>query len=468
VTSRAFLTALAASGVAASGLVATPARAEQGPLAAALGAGSDWTITASVRARIETIDNQFRASGPASDTMASIRTALAVEYDAGPVRLGGEVVDARVYGEASNSTAGTAEVNALEPVQAYVKVELGNWGAGKAGVGKAGRGLLTLGRQTMDIGSRRLVARNRFRNTTNAFTGANLEWTTASGIRAQAFWTMPQLRLPDDTASLQDNRVELDKETTAVQFYGADLTVPHVLGGTAEAYAFGLNERDTPGHLTRNRRLGTVGARLFAKPQAGKADHDLEAVYQFGKVRRSSADSDHTDVTVSAWFVHGEAGYSLDGGWKPRLAVLFDAASGDGGAPGKYGRFDTLFGARRGDFGPTALWGALQRSNIVSPGARVELTFSKRTDAQATWRALWLEDPHDAFANTGVKDSSGATGRYAGQQIDARLRHWLVPGLLQAETGAAVLFKGRVLRHAPNAPATGSSAYAYADLTLSL
>lgn len=458
-TNRAFLTALALSGGIASGFVASPACAKQGPLAEALGAGSDWTISATVRARVEAIGNQFRPNAAKSDTLASVRTTLAVEYDAGPVRFGGEVWDARGYGEAVNSSTGTTEVNALEPVQAYVKIELGN---------KAGKGLLTLGRQTMDVGSRRFVARNRFRNTTNSFTGASLDWTAAQGARLQAFWTMPQVRLPDDAVSVQDNRVALDKESTALQFYGADLTLPHVLGGTFETYAFGLAERDSASRLTRNRRLGTVGARLFATPATGKWDHDLEATYQFGKARRTTAVADTADVSVSAWFVHGEAGYSFASGWKPRLAVILDAASGDGGKPGKYGRFDTLYGSRRGDFGPTALWGALQRSNIVSPGARIDLTLSKRADAQISYRALWLEDARDAFATTGIKDASGASGKFAGHQVDARVRTWIVPGVLQAETGAAFLLRRGVLRHAPNAPATGTGAYGYMDLSLTL
>jgi len=464
VTNRAFLTALAVSGVVASGLAASPALAEQGPLATAIGANSDWTITAGVRARAETIDNQFRPGAAQSDTMVSFRTTLAVEYDAGPVHFGAEVWDARAYGEADNSSAGTAEVNALEPVQAYIKLELGDWSKGA----KAGKGLLTLGRQTIDIGSRRIVARNRFRNTTNSFTGANLEWTDPSGMRFQALWVMPQIRLPDDAASIQDNHLRLDKETTALQLYGADLTVPNVLGGTAEGYAFGLSERDAPDRPTRNRRLGTIGGRLFAKPLAGNWDHDVEAAWQFGKARRSTLSTDVADLTVSAWFTHVEAGYTMRGRWAPRFAALFDAVSGDGGQPGNYRRFDTLYGSRRGDFGPTALWGPLGRSNIVSPGARVDLTFSKRTDAQATYRALWLEDSRDSFAQTGVKDATGAAGSFAGHQLDARVRHWLVPGLLQAEAGAAVLFKSGVLRHAPNAPVTGNSSYGYMDVTLTL
>lgn len=438
--------------------------AKQGPLAEALGAPDDLSISATVRARVEGIDGQFRPSPASADAMFSLRTTLAAEYDAGPVRFGGELWDARAYGEGPNSSITTSDVNTVELVQAYAKVELGDWRKGA----KGGKGLLTLGRQTMDIGSRRLVARNRFRQTTNGFTGADLEWTTHGGTRLQAFWTMPQIRRPDDLPSLRDNAVKFDLETTRVQFFGAHATVPHVLGGVLETYGYRLAEQDGDNRPTRNRRLWTLGARAFARPATGNWDHDVEGAWQFGTARRSAGAADVTDLDVSAWFLHAEAGYTLKGGWKPRVAALFDAASGDGGRAGHYGRFDTLYGARRFDFGPTALYGALQRTNIISPGLRIEAVPDKRTDVMVSYRAMWLENPRDSFATTGVRDANGTSGRFAGHQAEARVRHWLVQDVLQAETGGAVLFKHRFLRNAPNAPATVDSVYGYLDLTLTL
>lgn len=438
--------------------------AKPGPLAEALGAPDELAISASVRTRAEGIDGQFRPSPAGADSMVSLRTTLAIEYDAGPVRFGGELWDSRAYGESATSSITTADVNTLELVQAYAKIELGDWKKGSKGA----KGLLTLGRQTMDIGSRRLVARNRFRQTTNAFTGADLEWTTHGGTRLQAFWMMPQIRRPDDAQGLRDNTIKFDLETTRVQFFGAHATLPHVLGGTLETYGFRLAEQDGDNRLTRNRRLWTLGGRAFARPAAGKWDHDVEAAYQFGTARRSSGAADTADLDVSAWFVHAEAGYTMKSGWHPRVAALFDAASGDGGKAGRFGRFDTLFGARRFDFGPTALYGALQRTNIIAPGLRLEAAPGKRDDVMVSYRAMWLENPRDAFATTGVKDSSGASGRFAGHQAELRLRHWLVPDVLQAETGGAVLLKRGMLRTAPNAPASGNSVYGYFDLTLTL
>lgn len=419
-------------------------------------AASPFSIGASMRVRVESLDGQFRPTGPESDTMVSLKTTLDASYDAGPASFNAELWDARAWGQDVRSSAGTGEVNALELVQANLRVKL------------AGKSRLTLGRFTLDLGSRRLVSRQRFRNTTNAFTGAHLALEGRSGRKLDLIFTLPHIRLPDDAASIRADEIKWDRESTDLMFFGGHATLPGILGGIAEPYAYGLIERDAPGYATRNRRLATFGTRLFRKPASEKWDHDIEGAYQTGSIRGSVSASDVTDLDVSAWFVHAEAGRTLTGAWKPRIAVQFDAASGNSGKAGKFTRFDTLYGARRFEFGPTGLFGALGRANIVSPSIRLEVIPSKRTDAFLALRSAWAQSARDSFSSTGVRDAGGASGRFAGHQIEARLRHWIVPGRLQVDTGGAVLVKRGLLRDAPGAPATGNSRYGYVDLLLTL
>ena len=435
----------------ALGLLPSAASADDAP----------FSIAASARLRVETIDGQFRPNTPINDTMVSLKTAVEAAYDAGPVRVGAELWDARAWRQDARSSAGTSEVNALELVQAHVKVELGSKAAG-------GHGMLSAGRFTLDLGGRRLVSRQRFRNTTNAFTGVHLGWSAKGGQKFDVIWAMPHVRLPEDAVGVRADRVVWDQESTDLMFFGGQGTLPDVLGGIIQPYAYGLIERDSPDRLTRNRRLGTVGARLFRTPAEGKWDHDVEATFQFGKARRSTAVADLADLDVSAWLLHAEMGRTLTGAWKPRLVAMFDAASGDGGSPSKYNRFDTLYGARRFEFGPNGLYGPFSRANIVSPSARLEVTPSKRTDGFIAWRSAWAQNARDSFASTGVRDASGASGKLAGHQIEARVRHWIVPGRLQFDAGGAMLIKRGLLRDAPNAPATGNTRYGYVDVLLTL
>lgn len=428
------------------GLSATPAHASSDAL----------SIGGSVRLRTESIAGQFRATGPENDTMVSLKTALDVQYDAGPVRFGAELWDARSWGQDRASTAGTAEVNALELVQANVKVELGR------------QSMLTLGRFTLDIGGRRLVSRQRFRNTTNAFTGAHLQLADDKGRRLDAMIAMPQVRLPSDADGIRADKVRWDRESTDLVFLGAQATLPGVAGGAIQPFAYGLTERDSASLATRNRRLWTVGMRLFRQPRGGQWDHDIEAAWQGGRTRRTAAASDTAELAVAAWFIHAELGRTLSVPGRPRIAVLFDGASGDGGKAGRYSRFDTLYGARRFEFGPNGLYGPFTRANVLSPSLRLEVAPTRRTDAFVAWRSAWAQNGADTFGASGLRDASGASGTLAGHQIEARVRHWILPDRLQIDLGGAVLLKRGLLRGAPGAPASGSTRYGYVDLLLTL
>lgn len=448
--------------IAAGLLGSVQASAKDNPLEAAIGAPEGLTLKASVRSRFETIDGQFRPNASEDDFMWALRSTLLAEYDAGPVRIAAEIMDSRGYGEKRNSSAGTGDINALELIQAYVGLDLGDIGGGS-------KLSATAGRFTLDIGSRRLVARQNFSNATNAFTGARLDWVSRSDDRLILIWLMPNIRLPDDLDGIRDNGIEWDRPTSGLQLFGGSFTKANVFGkGTLELYAYGLNERDSATRLTRNRRLFTPGMRVFRKPETGKVDFDLEAAYQLGKTRAGTAASDVTDLDVSAHFIHAELGKTFAGAWKPRVSVHFDRASGDGPSARTDNRFDTLYGDRRFEFGPTSLYGAIGRANLVSPGVRLDVKPGKRVDGSVMYRALWLDDATDNFSSTGVRDRTGGSGRFAGHQIEARMRYWIVPDLLRLDTGAAYLAKRAFLHDAPNAPPTGDTRYAYLDLSLEL
>jgi hypothetical protein len=445
-------------------LLSAPALAQSAPdtdnpLHEAIGAPDNLKLSGTFRIRMEGIDNQFRPVPAAeNDAFLSMRTTLFAEYDASPIKIGAELFDSRGYLEKKNSTVGTTEINALELGQAYIGVELG------AALGAGTKSSITAGRFTMDIGSRRLVARNQFRNTINSFTGVRFDWQDAAKNTVRLFWTMPQSRLPNTTAEIQDNKVEWDRESTDLQFFGGSFTKAGVFGGTLEVYGYGLTERDSPELQTKNRHLFTPGIRLARRPKPGTFDYEFEGIYQTGHERATTAVTDRTPLDVSAYFVHAEVGHTFTGAWSPRVALQYDRASGDGPG-GTYTRFDTLFGARRGEYGPTSLYGAVQRANLSSPGVRLEVTPSKRLDAFVAYRALWLLDATDSFASTSVRDKTGQSGKFAGHQLEARVRYWLVPKVARLEAGAAYLFKGSFLKDAPNAPDDGDTRYGYVDLT---
>lgn len=424
--------------------------------------GVAFTIDATTRARIEAIGGQFRPNVPADDMFVSFRTTVAAKAELGPVAVGGEIVDARGYGQRDGSSIRTSEVNALEPVQAYVAF------AATDAFAKGATATVTAGRWALDIGSSRLVSRTDFPNTVQSYLGGLVDWRSKGKDRVVAFWAKPFSTLPDDVAGIEDNKVQLDRAGGNLTFFGASAMRAKALGTvSAEVYGYRLAEQDRTTRLTRNRHLVTAGLRLRRAPAKGAFDFEGEGAYQWGTARATTAASDVRDLDVRAGFTHVEAGWTAPKGWTPRISAMFDYGSGDGRDAGTYGRFDSLFGARRADFGPNGLYGPVGRSNLISPGLRLEGKPSKRLDFMASLRGLWLAQETDSFASTGVRDRTGASGRYAGTQLEARARRWLVPDRLRVEVGGAYLAKGGFLQDAPNAPDTGDTRYAYLDLSAS-
>lgn len=435
-----------------------PLAAQQATSGNASAAGDGLAISGAMRLRYEAIEGQARAGFNSSDELVNLRTNVLAEYRRGNLRAGVEIYDSRVWGGNSGSPISTNEVNAFEPVQAYLAADL------PGALGSGTRLTLTAGRMMLNLGSRRLVAADDYRNTTNGYTGLRADIAAPQGWKAVLIYTLPQSRRPDDDAGVAQARVRLDRESWDQVLWGGQATRGNAWGrASVELTYFHLGERDGIGRPTRDRSLDTFGGRIVAEPLAGAWDYEIEALYQTGRISTSMAPGAAQQM-VSASFAHADLGYSFAGDWAPRLAMEFDYASGDRPG-GRYGRFDTLFGMRRADLAPSGLYNAIARTNLMTTGLRVEAAPSTRLDGFATYRAMWLAAREDAFSSTNVRDSSGQSGRFAGHQMEARLRYWIIPARLRFEFDGVLLAKGRFLREAPNAPAGNWTRYASFNLT---
>jgi alginate export protein len=407
-------------------------------------ADSTFKYSGSVRARYESLSGQSRAGFKADDELISFRTILDAEYDTGLWRFGAELYDSRAYLADADSAISTGEVDALEPSQLYVALDLDEpFGKGSAFGAQAGR-------FQMNVGSRRLISADDYRNTTNSNTGVRVDGKLAQGWAGSAWYVLPHLRLPDDIGSLLDNQISLDRETGKAVLWGALATSPRKLaGGALEAMYLKFKESDSPTRPTRDRDLNNWSLRWYRDAAPGSWDYEFETIVQGGRARTGTGrTAPLRDVDANLWAAR--AGYSWQLPWKPRLAFEYNWVTGDTG-PDKIRRFDTLFGSRRNELAPSGLYNQIARANLDSSGFRLELTPSARSDFMATWKRLLLASRTDAFSGTGVRDASGNSGRYAGQQLDARARYWLIPKQLRFELDTVFLVKGRFLEQAPNA-----------------
>jgi hypothetical protein len=400
-------------------------------LKSALGLPSWLDLAVDQRTRFELLSGPFRPEEPDTQSQLALRTRLRVGIDGpGPLRFLAELQDARVFGDKPLDFLLT-QIDTLDVLQLFVSAETADL------LGSGLRADIHVGRLTMDFGSRRLVARNRFRNATNSFDGIHLQIGDGQAWRVRAFLTRPVL--------LEEGY--FDNDSSAKQrFWGVALEDKRIRWLNLDAYYFGLRGQRI------DREFHTFGLRGYRPAQLQQLDYEIELIGQFGEL----LGEDH-----SAFAGHAELGYTLDLPWSPRLVGQFDYASGtaDPGG-GESHTFVFLFGARRFDLVPTGIFGPFRRSNILSPGVRLVVSPHPKVEAELKVRYWELAQARDRFVGTFLQDPTGASGRNLGTDIELRVR-WKPTPWLAVEAGYDHWFKGSYLDRVPNASSTRDSDYVY-------
>jgi hypothetical protein len=462
---RAAETSETTAGPAEEGAALTRALPEPWRLDRALGSPGWLHLSLTQRTRLEGLRNQFRPVFPGSERGLALRTTFLTELRFAPVTLGLELADMRLYLAHEDAPLNSTLINPLDILQLYAGARFVDAFAEGASLS------LRAGRQTLDLGSRRLLARNRFRNTINAFTGLDLLWTGARGRTARGFLTVPVGRRPNVVDALEGNDRQSDEERWRTLLWGFHHDTPFAAGSLqAEIYLLGLHEEDEPDWLTRDRDLLTPGLRLTRPPAPGRFDFEVELIYQAGTSRATRLPQDTRDLRHRAYFLHGSLARTFDSPWRPRLMLLYDHASGDRDPfDERFERFDTLFGARRFELGPTGLYGALARANIRTPGLRLDVYPHARVRALVAWRPAWLASARDFWIPTAIRDVTGGSGSFIGHQLEGAVRWEVLPANVRLEGGLAWLRLGEFPTSAPGGLEEGENPlYVYLQVSFQI
>lgn len=258
------------------------------------------------------------------------------------------------------------------------------------------------GRMSFDAIDRRLVARNRFRNTTNAFDGV-----AASLGSRQSNWEITGfLTSPVEIEPYSPDQADDDNWFFGLTGYWRGWSPYFIL----EPYYFFLDQNESSSLSdSSDQRIHTIGMHGFGLVGDTGLDYDFDVAFQFG---------DNEGLTQRAFAAHGEIGYTLDLPAEPRISFLIDYASGDRDPnDGTNQRFDRLFGASHSMYGYSDLfvW-----ENVIIPAVHVSSRPTKRVRLDAFYRAYWLASDTDAWVTTGLRDPSGSSGSFIGQEIDLR------------------------------------------------
>jgi hypothetical protein len=414
------------------------------------------------RIQYETIDHQFRANSTGSDQTLFLRTFLNAQWQMNSqFKIHLEMGDARALLNDTGSRVSNNFIDAAELLQAYVGWSEENLFA------EGSDSVLRAGRITMDIGSRRLIGRNGFRNFTQAYTGLDFKWTGSDETQIRTIFTLPISREPSTDRELLSNKAEFDEESFDEILWGAFVAVPHLLNDIkGELYFFGYNENDSFNRPTRDRDLYTTGFRVYESPESERFDFEWESMIQAGTVRASALASDTKDLDHLAYFTHAGVGYTFRGMWKPRLLLEYDFASGDNDPnDGDSGGFDSLYGLNAGDWGPTDIYTAFVRSNISSPGMRFRVQPIKNVTTDFGYRAMWLASSKDAWQGaSGIRDVTGNSGKFLGHQVVLKGTWSLCPNI---KLGGGLYYRidGEFQENAPASPHAGNTLHTYFSST---
>lgn len=414
----------------------------------AFAAPFEWgplTLGATNQTQISHLSNQYREGAPGDDTLFLIRTAVDARLRIDGLGVQLEVADMRGYLADANTPVNGGMINPLDVLQANIGWSLRDM------INPGDTLRLRLGRVTLDVGGRRLLARNRYRNTINAFDGAVADWWGPAGHAVTVFAVAPVQRLPDTRAARVDNELEFDEPQFDTWFFGGFATARLAPDLRVDGYVFGL-DRGAQGTLL------TPGFRLHRPAARGRIDVDFELAVQVGE----TDDEDHT-----AAFSHVSFGYTVPVAASPRVRLMYDWASGDRDpTDGKNQRFDPLFGVARPELGPTGLYTAFTRRNLSAPGARISATPADDIDAFIDYRFMYLDQAKDAWVAAGSRDPSGTSSRAIGRQLEVRVRWHAVPKQVTVDTGLTWLDRETFAE--ARTPGRGDPVFAYTQLVLAL
>ena len=337
---------------------------------------------------------------------------------------------------------------------------------------------LTVGRQVLDYGDRRLVGDSRWGNFGLTFDAVKLR------LQTDKFWVDAFAARP-----VQIRKNEINDSDSADHFFG-------IYGGTdalglqtTELYFLCRDKADyqpdqspantlNPNGTYRGpaQRITTIGTRWKSKQGALHGfDYSAEAAFQLGSLWTGAKTTPRLNHHAFALAITG--GYTWENApWKPRIGIEYDFASGDNNSKdGNSQSFQNLFPSNHQQYGLIDIfdWRNLHDARVsfsVKPHKDVEVTLD--------YHALWLAESTDYWytgngGNSTLRTTTlGKNGKdvrtvgasnFAGHEVDFTA-NWKVNKNLGLLFGYSHFFAGDYLR---DTGAHSDADFGYVQATLS-
>jgi hypothetical protein len=307
---------------------------------------------------------------------------------------------------------------------------------------------LKLGRQELAYGDERLIGVSDWDNIGRVFDAVKLRYQD-SLCWVDAFTS--RLVIPNDNSFNQPNWYDVFSgvygstrslvPNTELQLY---FLADNVGAGSSQVVT-------TAGRGNSPRDIYTLGTRFQTlSGQLQGWDFNGEFAGQFGDFQYAKGtpgvvNSQRLEHLAAATHIEGGYTFALTD-WKPRLALGFEYASGDGNPSDKnHNTFVNLYPTNHRFYGAMDF---LSWQNLLDPYFRASIAPAKGFSVVLTYHAFWLATTSDFFyqVNQSPRTTGGygihpQNGSFAGQEIDLIATYQPAP-FLQVQGGVGHYFTG--------------------------
>lgn len=446
------------------------------------------------------IANHF--TGNANDSFVQQMTRLGIGYDISPdVNLYFEFIDSRTWGgngDPINHTCAPALNTGKSACSLGIRAGymlIRNF-AGVQGLG------IKAGRQYLVFGDQSLLGHFDWANTGFSFDGIMAQYGTGFMDSSFGWFRLAETDLPQGAAlgsggpninpvtglPVTGQARNAHGDVDMLVLYNQIKVVPWSLIepfyiyyknnlGSTDVRAQGLG---TPKHGNQTRHV--IGNRIAIKKSG--FDFSNELVYQFGQMGDTGGAAEPCGATgtqnkclhINAWATRNWVGYTFyDWAWKPRFALNFDYASGDGranctlnpayGTCSTANTFENLYPTNHIHMGYMDVQGW---KNALTWSANFQARPTRDDHIEVWYTNLNLANAQDNWyrASQGVYVFSkvGNTTKHLGDELDFTWTHLFMDGKLAFQTSFSYLFTGPYIRE--NLGTSKNQTWAYAQLWL--
>ena len=328
---------------------------------------------------------------------------------------------------------------------------------------------LKIGRQVLDYGDGRLIGSGDWLNISTSFDAVKLryqqkDWSLDAFASTLAAITRSEYNQSDFLNGTETHREQVFSglyfSTTALSVQTTDLYVLHLHENTNALYqptalgdtnflTFGVRVKSKPGVFHDEPFVcGKAMADGKSTPPPAPApaprpvgfEYDAEIAFQTGKVR---------GLDLTAFAVHGHAGYTFDVAWLPHLGMGYAYGSGDRDpADRNIETFQNLFPSNHPPYGAMDVF---SWQNMHDAAFTAKIQPCKSVWIQAEFHAFWLASTDDVWyranGSSAVRPLTPAArtaSNYAGSEVDLVV-NWSVRKELTVQAGYAHFFAGDYL-----------------------